>query len=185
MASPPCGICMGWNVHLPLGLQIRPAVRVVGVVAPCSRYRITLFFRAVRLNSCCRAEYGWGWKTKKPSSLTPVEERPFAEDATPYGAGIRLDGSLASASTPSCRAVWARGKRLSRASAKKFAQSCSEKLLSVLRDMLALEHISQPPRCQTDVENMRLNYRLTGRAVTERRESAYTGSARFLPRACF
>lgn len=42
-----------------------------------------------------------GVKTKKPSSLTPVEERPVAEDATPFGVGIRLDGSFASASTPS------------------------------------------------------------------------------------
>lgn len=42
-------------------------------------------------------------KTKKPLSLTPVEKHPLAEDATPVGVGIRLNGYLASVSTPSKR----------------------------------------------------------------------------------
>jgi hypothetical protein len=42
----------------PLGLMIRPAVRIVRELPPSlSTYRITLFFRAVRLNACYRAEY--------------------------------------------------------------------------------------------------------------------------------
>jgi hypothetical protein len=45
----------------PLGLMIRPAVRVVRELPPSPKtYRITLCFRAVRLNACYRAEYGWG-----------------------------------------------------------------------------------------------------------------------------
>lgn len=44
------------------------------------------------------------WKTKKPSSLTPVETRSsFGEPGTPYGVGVRLDGSLCRFPHPAMR----------------------------------------------------------------------------------
>jgi len=99
-----CGINSGPVYPFPfryLGARVTPSRSLQS--SPCYHRQGLVALRAAGggFLSPVLALHGRKWKAKKPLSLTPVEEPRLVSGATPFGVGIRLNGFLASASTPS------------------------------------------------------------------------------------